>query len=80
MMAQRIGQRIQAHPFARVARDLDDLESQAFAGLQPRIEGGRLDGDQVAGSGQGLQAEVEPSIAPDVTTISCGETEAPWAR
>jgi hypothetical protein len=44
---------------ARMAGDLDDFQAEPLAGLQPGVEGRRLDGDQVARPGHRLQAEVE---------------------
>ncbi|MNE93333.1 hypothetical protein D3C80_1911730 [compost metagenome] len=59
MLFQRLCQYPQVHAFARVHGDFHSLELQPLQHLQAGIEGGGLDGHQVARLGNCLQAQVQ---------------------
>ncbi len=59
VLLQRLRQHTQVHAFTRVHRDFHGLELEPLQYLQAGIEGGGFDGHQVAGLGDGLQAQVQ---------------------
>ncbi|MNP66676.1 hypothetical protein D3C76_1624120 [compost metagenome] len=59
MLVQGLRQHAQVHAFARVHGDFHGLEFEPLQYLQAGIEGGGLDGHQVAGLGHRLQAQVQ---------------------
>ncbi len=56
---QAVGEHFQVDAFARMHGDFHRLQLQPFQHLQGGVERRRLDGHQVAGTGDHLQAEVE---------------------